>query len=212
MAEHHHDNVFLTQGNEPGVDLHAAAAESGGELVASGGSAGVDASDVGVHEPISQSTRLHHKMREMKEMDDALALMKADYNERIRLVKEGEARFLVKQHNIIKYLKRFKLFILESDTKRARAEKKEADEHKQRLAKLREIDFQRSQFLALQSTRSELKAKNDHYKTNKNYLESVKDSVPEQYGGQQRHASNAALDRSCVCCLSHSPVCCAFVC
>jgi hypothetical protein len=58
-------------------------------------------------------------------MDDALALMKSDYADRIRAVKEGESKFLVKQHNIIKYLRRFKLFILESDTKRARAEKKE---------------------------------------------------------------------------------------
>lgn len=79
------------------------------------------------------------------------------------------------------YLKRFKLFILESDTKRARAEKKESEEHRQRLLKLREIEQHRALFLTLQSTRSTLKAKNDHYKQNKNYLESVKDSVPEQY-------------------------------
>lgn len=117
----------------------------------------------------------------MKEMDDALALMKSDYSDRIRAVKDGESKFLVKQHNIIKYLRRFKLFILESDTKRARAEKKCEDEHKQRLLKIKEIETLRAQFLHLQQTRSDLKQKNDHYKQNKSYLESVKDAVPEQY-------------------------------
>lgn len=136
----------------------------------------------GAHDHVSQSTRLHHKMREMKEMDDALALMQSEYSERIRAVKDGEAKFLVKQHNIIKYLRRFKLFILESDTKRARAEKKESEEHRQRNLKVREIEQLRAQFLQLQQTRSDLKQKNDHYKQNKQFLESVKDAVPEQYG------------------------------
>ena len=181
-------NVFLTQGNEAGVDLHAKqdAAAASQDLVSSG-HAGVDPSLGGgiggvSGDHISQSTRLHHKMREMKEMDDALSLMKSDYASRIRSVSEGEQRFLVKQHNIVKYLKRFKLFILESDTKRARAEKKEAEEHRQRLLKVKEIETQRAHFLALQSTRSDLKSRLDYYRQNKSYLESVKDSVPDQYG------------------------------
>jgi hypothetical protein len=185
-------NVFLTQGNEVGVDRERAEmGTSAASLLlqqqqqqpqqSTTAPASVAAGVVGgAH--ASPSTRLHHKLREMKEMDDALALMKGDYAERIRVVQEGEAKFLVKQHNIRQYLKRFKLFILESDAKRARAEKKEADEQKQRAAKLREIEQQRALFLQLQSRRSDLKQKNDHYKQNRSYLEAVKDSVPEQYG------------------------------
>lgn len=93
-------SVFMTQGNEVGVDLHAHRGDVGDHatgLVSSSASL-----VVGDPLSVSESTRLHHKLREMKEMDDALALMKSDYAERIRLVKEGEARFLVKQHNIIK--------------------------------------------------------------------------------------------------------------
>ena len=93
-------SVFMTQGNEVGVDLHA----HRGDAVDHATGSVVSGASLVVGDPlsVSESTRLHHKLREMKEMDDALALMKSDYAERIRLVKEGEARFLVKQHNIIK--------------------------------------------------------------------------------------------------------------
>ena len=37
---------------------------------------------------VSESTRLHKKMREMKEMDDTLSAMKRDYARRIRAVKQ----------------------------------------------------------------------------------------------------------------------------
>jgi len=170
-----HRHTFMTQGNEGGVDLNRSA-----EAKSTTGTGGSSVAFTGAS--VSQSTRLHEKMREMKEMDDALSLMKSDYARRIRAVKEGEAKFLIKQHNIVKYLKRFKLFILESDSKRARAEKKEADESKQRSQKIREIEALKAHLLALQSTRSELKAKMEAYRANKTYLESVKDAVPEQYG------------------------------
>lgn len=117
MADSHDatttSSVFMTQGNEVGVDLHGNRADAGEHAasssvaVASSGGGGVGVGlGVGDALAVSESTRLHHKLREMKEMDDALALMKSDYAERIRLVKEGEARFLVKQHNIIKVRRR----------------------------------------------------------------------------------------------------------
>jgi len=97
-------SVFLTQGNEVGVDLHHPRGADHDSHALSTGLGSASGVSLGVGDPlsVSESTRLHHKLREMKEMDDALALMKSDYAERIRLVKEGEARFLVKQHNIIK--------------------------------------------------------------------------------------------------------------
>jgi predicted transcriptional regulator len=58
----------------------------------------------------------------------------------------------------------------------------QSEEHRQRSLKIKEIESLRQQFLQLQQTRSDLKQKNDHYKQNKQYLESVKDAVPEQYG------------------------------
>ena len=61
-------------------------------------------------------------------MDDKLAKMKRDYEIRIRKVKQGEIQFKEKQRSTIAYLRKFKAFIVETDTKRNRAEKKKADE------------------------------------------------------------------------------------
>ena len=72
-------------------------------------------------------------------MDDTLSAMKRDYARRIRLVKQGEARFLERQRNTIEYLRKFKQFIVETDTKRTRAEKKEAEERRIIEQKMREL-------------------------------------------------------------------------
>jgi hypothetical protein len=107
-------------------------------------------------EHVSQSTRLHHKMREMKEMDDRLCTMKEDYARRMALAKQGEARFLEKQKNMIDYLRKFKTFIIETDTKRSRAEKKEADERRLKEAKAKEIEELTAHLAALKKKRDDL--------------------------------------------------------
>lgn len=147
------DRTFLTQGNEPGAQFQ---------------------DDDGLEDTrVSESTRLHKKMREMKQMDDKLASMKEDYASRIRVVKQGETRFLEKQRNTIEYLRKFKNFILDTDTKRTRAEKKEADEKRQIEQKVREMENLES---TLQAKRIERDKKLQLYEQivqNKDYLDKV---------------------------------------
>lgn len=112
-------------------------------------------------------------MREMKEMDDRLSAMKLDYAERMKNVKNGELAFLEKQQNTIKYLRRFKTFIVETDTKRNRAEKKENEEKKQSALKSAEIVSLRSLLASLRAKRDDLMMLNNAYKSNRAYLESV---------------------------------------
>jgi hypothetical protein len=115
------DGTFLTQGDEdayagdPGDYIFDNAANS------------------------SQSTRLHQKMREMKEMDAKLAAMKDDYAKRLAVVRKGEQKFLEKQKNTIDYLRKFKAFIVETDAKRNRALQKAAEEHRHVLKKSKEL-------------------------------------------------------------------------
>lgn len=61
-------NVFLTQGNEAGVDLLAHGAATSAEMVHSGTGVDQGVDGAGGQDHVSQSTRLHHKMREMKEV------------------------------------------------------------------------------------------------------------------------------------------------
>lgn len=122
---------------------------------------------------VSQSTRLHHKMREMKEMDEKLSQMKEDYARRMALVKQGEARFIEKQRAMIEYLRKFKTFIVETDSKRARAEKKEVEERRQKELKQKEIEDLKARLEQLKRDRTKRIKKYEHYKKNKTYLEQV---------------------------------------
>lgn len=159
------ENTFLTQdGNEQGVAF---------------GSVDDDIDPNSEH--VSQSTRLHHKQREMKEMDNKLAAMKNDYRRRIRLVKQGELRFLDKQRNTIDYLRKFKAFIQETDTKRSRAEKK-VQEEKDSINKANsEIARLTRELARLERKRDQKRDEYERYKKQKDYLVSVR-SMTDQYG------------------------------
>lgn len=107
--------AFLNSRNEQGVDPHL---DHDDDLDVNTGN-------------VSQSTRLHHKNREMSKVNDELISKKQQYVERIQKVKQGEARFLQKQKDTIEYLRKFKAFILEVDRKRKQAENKQSAEREQ---------------------------------------------------------------------------------
>lgn len=161
MAEPEDPGTFITAGNEQGVEFP----ENDNDMA-------------DMH--VSESTRLHKKMREMKEMDDALAAMKRDYARRIKLVKQGSARFLKRQKNTIEYLRKFKQFILETDTKRTRAEKKELEEKKAIDQKIKTIRELTEQLAEKKRTTEKKKNKHERIKQYQSYLESVL-SNSEQY-------------------------------
>mmetsp|Transcript_32331 Transcript_32331/g.63220 ORF Transcript_32331/g.63220 Transcript_32331/m.63220 type:complete len:351 (+) Transcript_32331:31-1083(+) len=152
MSKPEEDGTFLTQGNEPGVPFEED-----------------DLEDTRV----SESTRLHKKMREMKQMDDKLAAMKEDYASRLRIVKQGEARFLEKQRNTIEYLRKFKAFILDTDAKRSRAEKKESEEKRQIEQKIKEIESLKKTLHEKKLQRDRTLQTYDQIVQNKEYLDKV---------------------------------------
>lgn len=155
------DATFITAGNEEGIPFPD------------------DDDEVGdMH--VSESTRLHKKMREMKEMDDTLSAMKRDYARRIRLVKIGESRFLERQRNTIEYLRKFKQFIVETDSKRKRAENKEAEEQKMISQKNKELKALTELLADKKRTRDKKLAQHECIKQNQTYLEGVL-SLSDQY-------------------------------
>lgn len=154
--------TFLTQGNEPGQPLSD------------------DENLMGEDMHVSESTRLHKKMREMKLMDEKLAAMKHDYAQRIRIVKLGEARFLEKQRNTIEYLRKFKAFIIETDTKRMRADKKYNEEKRQIIQKEQEIQQLRKQLQEKRNERDKKLRNHERIKINQTYLDKVL-AISEQY-------------------------------
>lgn len=87
----------------------------------------------------SQSTLLLKKRKEMKEVDDALELMKKDYERRMDACEERRMQFELKQAKLREQVLKFEKFIQENDAKRQRAESKAKHERKQYEEKCREI-------------------------------------------------------------------------
>ncbi len=123
---------------------------------------------------VSQITRLHKKMREMKAMDDQLTTMKQDFASRLRVVKQGEARFAEKQRHTIDYLTKFKGYIVEAHAKRMRAEKKGTEE-RQNIDNIdREAEALRKKLSHVAETLRRKKRTLRHHKQYKDYLEKVR--------------------------------------
>jgi hypothetical protein len=87
----------------------------------------------------SQSTQLLKKRKEMKEVDDALELMKRDYKRRMDECEERRLQFELKQAKMREQVLKFEKFIQENDAKRLRAETKARQERKNYEDKCKEI-------------------------------------------------------------------------
>lgn len=89
---------------------------------------------------VSPATRLLEKRRQMFEVQEALEAQKADFNKKEETFKRREEALKMKDLELQESLIRFSKFLQENDSKRARAEKKAADEIKARLQKEKEIE------------------------------------------------------------------------
>mmetsp|Transcript_24552 Transcript_24552/g.24794 ORF Transcript_24552/g.24794 Transcript_24552/m.24794 type:complete len:376 (+) Transcript_24552:144-1271(+) len=78
----------------------------------------------------SQSTLLLKKRKEMREVDEALELMKEEYKNRIDICEEKRQEFERKQTKMREQVLKFEKFIQENDAKRLRAEMKSKQERK----------------------------------------------------------------------------------
>jgi len=87
----------------------------------------------------SQSTLLLKKRKEMREVDDALDLMKKDYKKRMDECEERRHQFEQKQAKMRDQVLKFEKFIQENDAKRDRAEEKARRERKMFEDKCKEL-------------------------------------------------------------------------
>ena len=120
----------------------------------------------------SQSTQLLKKRKEMKEVDNALELMKSDYKRRMDEC-EAQDSFENKQAKVREQLLKFEKFIQENDAKRLRAENKAKAERKQFMEKLDEIAALSDSIKALEEERKEFSQKLHRRAVYKEYLEGV---------------------------------------
>lgn len=89
---------------------------------------------------VSPATRLLEKRRQMFEVQEALEAQKQDFNRKEEVFKRREEALKLKDLELQESLIRFSKFLQENDSKRARAEKKAADEIKARMLKEKEIE------------------------------------------------------------------------
>ncbi|KAJ9531595.1 hypothetical protein V8C86DRAFT_1811506 [Haematococcus lacustris] len=128
---------------------------------------------------VSPATRLLEKRRQMFEVQEALEAQKQEFNRKEEVFKRREEALKLKDLELQESLIRFSKFLQENDSKRARAEKKAADEIKARLAKEKEIETLADTLeeLRLEKERiHEVLEKNMRYQ---HYLESVLEAADE---------------------------------
>eukprot|EP00798_Chlamydomonas_sp_ICE-L_P025664 gene25664-11329_t len=128
---------------------------------------------------VSPATRLLEKRRQMFEVQEALEAQKQDFNRKEEVFKRREEALKLKDLELQESLIRFSKFLQENDSKRARAEKKAADEIKARVLKEKEIE-QLSEIL--DQLRSEKERIHDVLEKNMRYqhfLESVLEVADE---------------------------------
>eukprot|EP00605_Chrysophyceae_sp_TOSAG23-4_P002510 GSChrysophyteH1.ASY1.ANO1.2773.1 assembled CDS len=121
----------------------------------------------------SQSTQLLKKRKEMKEVDNALELMKNDYKRRMDECEERRISFETKQSKMRDQVLKFERFIQENDAKRARAEAKSKAERKLFMEKLEEIDKKNEEVRKLKEAQAELQEELERRRCFRDYLENV---------------------------------------
>mmetsp|Transcript_25341 Transcript_25341/g.55050 ORF Transcript_25341/g.55050 Transcript_25341/m.55050 type:complete len:310 (+) Transcript_25341:61-990(+) len=128
---------------------------------------------------VSPATRLLEKRRQMFEVQEALEAQKQDFNRKEEVFKRREEALKLKDLELQESLIRFSKFLQENDSKRARAEKKAADEIKARLQKEKEIEQLSEVLEELRNEKErihEVLEKNMRYQQ---YLESVLEVADE---------------------------------
>eukprot|EP00197_Chlamydomonas_leiostraca_P014764 CAMPEP_0202871526 /NCGR_PEP_ID=MMETSP1391-20130828/18943_1 /ASSEMBLY_ACC=CAM_ASM_000867 /TAXON_ID=1034604 /ORGANISM="Chlamydomonas leiostraca, Strain SAG 11-49" /LENGTH=287 /DNA_ID=CAMNT_0049552355 /DNA_START=77 /DNA_END=937 /DNA_ORIENTATION=+ len=142
---------------------------------------------------VSPATRLLEKRRQMFEVQEALEAQKQEFNRKEEVFKRREEALKLKDLELQESLIRFSKFLQENDSKRARAEKKAADEIKARLAKEKEIEGLTQQLEELRAEKErmhEVLEKNMRYQR---YLEGVLEVADEYQEAGDLLARHATL-------------------
>lgn len=121
----------------------------------------------------SQSTQLLKKRKEMKEVDDALELMKRDYKLRMDECEERRLQFELKQAKMREQVLKFEKFIQENDAKRLRAENKARQERKMYEDKCKEMNSIMMEIDNLEQQQRELLKELARRSCHREYLELI---------------------------------------
>ena len=181
--------VFVTQRAKTRHDFHEKREEPALETVVSG----ID--------QVSQSTLLLKKKKEMYQVDDALDVVKNEYNLRMEAWDLRQKKFDSKQKEMKENVTKFEKFVKENDAKRQRAEAKAKAERKMLEQKEAEQRKQMSEFAALERERTRQIAQLEKLVKYKEYLEVVVESAEDETAEEisdliNRHATlkNANID------------------
>lgn len=121
----------------------------------------------------SQSTLLLKKRKEMREIDEALELMKETYKNRTNACEERRHLFELKQAKLREQVAKFEKFIQENDAKRQRAEMKAKQEKKLYDQKVQELSMLAEKIEQLEKDQRELEHQLDIKNRFRSYLERV---------------------------------------
>ncbi|KAF5841599.1 hypothetical protein DUNSADRAFT_12297 [Dunaliella salina] len=128
---------------------------------------------------VSPATRLLEKRRQMFEVQEALENQKAEFNRKEEVFKKREEALKMKDLELQESLIRFSKFLQENDSKRARAEKKAADEIKARIQKEKEIEGLADQLEELRAEKERVHGVLEKNMRYQHYLESVLEGADE---------------------------------
>eukprot|EP00296_Roombia_truncata_P000143 JP435805.1.p1 GENE.JP435805.1~~JP435805.1.p1 ORF type:complete len:299 (+),score=43.75 JP435805.1:1-897(+) len=128
---------------------------------------------------VSPATRLLEKRRQMFEVQEALETQKEEFARSEELFKRREDSLREKDLELQECLIRFNKFLQENDSKRTRAEKKAAEEVKQRIQKESEIEELKEQLESLIQQRETTKTILDKNTFFQQYLEIVIDNTED---------------------------------
>ena len=129
----------------------------------------------------SQSTLLLKKRKEMREVDEALNLMKKDYKKRMDECEERRLQFEQKQSKMRDQVLKFEKFIQENDSKRIRADSKAKQEKKLYEEKCKEIQSLQDKMAHLETSQRELFTELSKRSCYRLYLERIVEENDQEY-------------------------------
>ena len=127
----------------------------------------------------SQSTLLLKKKKEMREVNDSLAFMKAQYLSRMAACDEKHQVFERKQMDMKEQVIKFEKIIQENDAKRQRAEMRAKDERKKVEQKKEELENLRNELKDAEGSRSGLENRLNKLNRYKEYLDATVDATDD---------------------------------
>lgn len=129
----------------------------------------------------SQSTLLLKKRKEMREVDEALELMKEEFKNRMEACEERRMQFELKQAKMREQVLKFEKFIQENDAKRQRAEKKTKEERKTYEIKCQELNMLNKKIEDMENAQKDLEKQLQRKACYRIYLEQFLDAGDVSY-------------------------------